>query len=147
MTIGHGDRFVPSHDVEDMRAASHLLDKYRTATPSKHRTVPAESDAERQGNAVVESVLRRGHTAVCSSSRSQSAINAPSPLASALELSTMSNCNLPFRSSPDDAWIRWSTRPWRAGVGSYVACARYRVLDAPEPADDFGRVRMCSVWG
>ena len=42
---GYGDRFVPSRDTGDMRTSYHLMDEGGPSTPSKHRTIPTESDA------------------------------------------------------------------------------------------------------
>lgn len=41
----YGDRFVPSRDTGDMRTSYHLMDDTGPSTPSKHRTIPIESDA------------------------------------------------------------------------------------------------------
>ena len=41
----YGDRFVPSRDTGDMRTSYHLMDDSGPSTPSKHRTIPTESDA------------------------------------------------------------------------------------------------------
>jgi hypothetical protein len=42
---GYRDRFVPSRDTGDMRTSYHLRDDSGPSTPSKHRTIPTESDA------------------------------------------------------------------------------------------------------
>jgi len=41
----YGDRFVPTRDTGDMRTSYHLRDDSGPSTPSKHRTIPTESDA------------------------------------------------------------------------------------------------------
>lgn len=41
----YGDRFIPTRDTGDMRTSYHLMDDSGPSTPSKHRTIPTESDA------------------------------------------------------------------------------------------------------
>ncbi|KAI0343586.1 WD40 repeat-like protein [Trametopsis cervina] len=152
----YGDRFVPSRDGGDLRTSYQLLDDLSPGTPSK-RIIPTESDAlKEQANSIFASIL---HTEVTPASPAR----ASSPVRQAtgsVPPSTptrkrLFNFNTPSRSNPatpdrrmdtpnDEAYsispVRQESRlllesPRRKPRS--VCKTPYRVLDAPELADDF----------
>lgn len=154
----YGDRFVPSRDIGDIRTAYHLMDESPTATPSKSRIIPTESDAlKEQANAIFTSIL---HTEVTPSSPSRSS-SPTRPASTAVALPStpnrlrLFNYNSPSRSNPATPTRRldtpvdeaYSISPVRAESRQLLESPRrqlrsvcktpYRVLDAPELADDF----------
>ncbi|KAI0732543.1 WD40 repeat-like protein [Fomitopsis betulina] len=153
----YGDRFVPSRDG-DIRTAYHLMDESPTATPSKSRIIPTESDAlKEQANAIFTSIL---HTEVTPSlpSRPSSPTRASTtaaPLPSTPTRRRLFNYNSPSRSNPATPTRRldtpvdeaYSISPVRAESRQLLESPRrqlrsvcktpYRVLDAPDLADDF----------
>ncbi|KAG6907863.1 hypothetical protein DXG01_007077 [Tephrocybe rancida] len=160
----YGDRFVPSRDAGDMRTSYHLLDESGPSTPSKNRIIPTESDAlKEQANAIFTSIL---HSEVTPPSpvRSASPVR-PAPPAStstsALPPSTPTRRRLfdygpSSRSHPSTptrpdlatpASPFYSLSPIRPASQALLSSPRrhlrsvcktpYRVLDAPDLADDF----------
>ncbi|CCM01013.1 uncharacterized protein FIBRA_03061 [Fibroporia radiculosa] len=153
----YGDRFVPSRDAGDMRTSYHLMDDSTPSTPSKNRIIPTESDAlKEQANAIFTSIL---HTEVTppspqrSASPTRPATNTPLP--STPTRRRLFNYNSPSRSNPATPTRRldaptdeaYSMSPVRAESRQLLESPRrqlrnvcktpYRVLDAPELADDF----------
>ncbi|KZT01471.1 WD40 repeat-like protein [Laetiporus sulphureus 93-53] len=153
----YGDRFVPSRDAGDMRTSYHLMDGVAPSTPSKNRIIPTESDAlKEQANAVFTSVLHSEVTPPSSgrsSSPSRSSISTPIP--STPTRKRLFSYNSPSRSGPATPTRRldaptdeaYSISPVRAQSRQLLESPRrqlrsvcktpYRVLDAPELADDF----------
>ncbi|KAI0683987.1 WD40 repeat-like protein [Cytidiella melzeri] len=152
----YGDRFVPSRDLGDLRTSFHLLGDMSPSTSAK-RLIPTESDAlKEQANSIFASIL---HTEVAPSSpvRASSPVRQP---AGSVPPSTptrkrLFNFNTPSRSNPatpdrrmdtpnDEAYsmspVRQESRQLlespRRKLRS-VCKTPYRVLDAPELADDF----------
>ncbi|KAG5643202.1 hypothetical protein DXG03_001364 [Asterophora parasitica] len=157
----YGDRFVPSRDAGDMRTSYHLMDEGGPSTPSKNRIIPSESDAlKEQANAIFTSLL---HTEVTPPSpRRPISPTRPAPIASgsAVPPSTPTRRRLfayhsPARSNPGTPTRRldtptdeaYSMSPVRAESRHLLESPRrqlrsvcktpYRVLDAPDLADDF----------
>ncbi|KAF9012015.1 WD40-repeat-containing domain protein [Cyathus striatus] len=156
----YGDRFVPSRDGGDMRTSYHLADDGGgPSTPSKSRIIPSESDAlKEQANALFTSILHAEVTP-SSSSRSTSPVRPPPPTAPSLP-STPTRKRLfnytspsPSRRTPTQPKLStpdspaYSLSPVRATSRAILESPRrqlravcktpYRVLDAPELADDF----------
>ncbi|KAG5342425.1 hypothetical protein C0989_002260 [Termitomyces sp. Mn162] len=153
----YADRFVPSRDTGDIRTSYHLLDDAAPATPARHRIIPSESDAlKEQANAIFSSIL---HSEVTPPSPRRRPVSPARPSTSALPPSTptrrrlfaysspASNPNTPTRrldAPTDDAYSMSPVRPesrhllesLRRHLRS-VCKTPYRVLDAPELADDF----------
>lgn len=153
----YGDRFVPSRDGGDMRTSYHLMDDAIPSTPSKNRIIPTESDAlKEQANAIFTSIL---HTEVTPPSphRPGSPVR---PVVNAAMPTTPTRrrlfaYNSPSRSNPATPTRRldtptdeaYSMSPVRAESRQLLESPRrqlrsvcktpYRVLDAPELADDF----------
>ena len=153
----YGDRFVPSRDTGDMRTTYHLMDAVTPSTPSKSRIIPTESDAlKEQANALYTSIL---HTEITPASiqpppsptRSSTTLVAPSTPTRrrlfAFNSPSHSNPGTPTRrldAPTDEAYSMSPVRPEsRALLESprrklrNVTKTPYRVLDAPELADDF----------
>lgn len=155
----YGDRFVPSRDVGDMRTSYHLIDEAGPSTPSKNRTIPSESDAlKEQANAIFNSIL---HTEVTPPSpRRPHSPTRPITVSSNGTPSTpkrrrLFTYNSPSASNPSTPSRRldtptdeaYSMSPVRAESRQLLESPRrqlrsvcktpYRVLDAPELADDF----------
>ncbi|KAI0351963.1 WD40 repeat-like protein [Trametes cingulata] len=155
----YGDRFVPTRDAGDMRTAYHLMDGATPSTPKKNRMIPTESDAlKEQANAIFNSIL---HTEVTPSSPQRSGSPVRQPAASTSTLPTTPTrhrlfaFNSPSRSNPATPSRRldmptdeaYSMSPVRAESRHLLESPRrqlrsvcktpYRVLDAPELADDF----------
>ncbi|TFK21948.1 WD40 repeat-like protein [Coprinopsis marcescibilis] len=149
----YGDRFVPSRDAGDMRTSYHLLEEGGPSTPSKTRIIPTESDAlKEQANTMFTSILQTEVTPP--SPRRQM-----SPIRSALPPSTPtrrrlftystagSNPATPSRRMDDPVDEAYAMSPVRAESRRLLESPRrqlrsvcktpYRVLDAPELADDF----------
>ncbi|OCH89426.1 WD40 repeat-like protein [Obba rivulosa] len=153
----YGDRFVPSRDAGDMRTSYHLQDDATPSTPSKSKIIPTESDAlKEQANAIFNSIL---HTEVTPPSphRATSPARQAShtPLPSTPTRRRLFAFNSPSRTNPstptrrldaptDEAYSMSPVRPEsryllespRRQLRS-VCKTPYRVLDAPELADDF----------
>ncbi|KAF9237850.1 WD40-repeat-containing domain protein [Melanogaster broomeanus] len=156
----YGDRFVPSRDTGDMRTSYHLMDDIGPSTPSKHRTIPTESDAQKeQANAIFTSIL---HTEVTPPSpRRPASPTRPAHSSSSIAPSTPTRRRIFHYNSPssnpgtpthgrrldtptDEAY---SMSPVRAESRQLLESPRrqlrsvcktpYRVLDAPDLADDF----------
>ncbi|KAI0919169.1 hypothetical protein AcV5_002154 [Taiwanofungus camphoratus] len=155
----YGDRFVPSRDSGDMRTSYHLMDETTPSTPSKNRIIPTESDAlKEQANAIFTSIL---HTEVTppssnrSASPSRATPNANATLPTTPTRRRLFAYNSPSRSNPATPTRRldiptdeaYSMSPVRAESRQLLESPRrqlrsvcktpYRVLDAPELADDF----------
>jgi cell division cycle 20-like protein 1, cofactor of APC complex len=152
----YGDRFVPSRDSGDLRTAFHLLEDM-TASASTKRLIPTESDAQKeQANSIFASIL---HTEVTPSSpaRASSPVRqsaGPAP-PSTPNRKRLFNFNTPSRSNPGTPDRRmdtpndeaYSMSPVRQESRQLLESPRrklrnvcktpYRVLDAPELADDF----------
>lgn len=160
----YGDRFVPSRDAGDMRTSFHLLDEGGPSTPSKNRIIPSESDAlKEQANAIFNSIL---HTEVTPPSPRRP-ISPTRPIAIAIASGSapvppstptrrrLFNYHSPTTSNPATPTRRldtttdeaYSMSPVRAESRQLLESPRrqlrsvcktpYRVLDAPELADDF----------
>ncbi|KAF8630502.1 hypothetical protein AX15_002873 [Amanita polypyramis BW_CC] len=155
----YGDRFVPSRDSGDMRTSYHLMDEAGPSTPSRTRIIPSESDAlKEQANAIFNTIL---HTEVTPPSPRRP--SSPSrPISNVAPPTTptrrrLFNYNSPSTSNPatptrarrldtptDEAY---AMSPVRAESRQLLESPRrqlrnvcktpYRVLDAPELADDF----------
>ncbi|KAI0061882.1 WD40 repeat-like protein [Artomyces pyxidatus] len=160
-TKDYGDRFVPSRDSGDMRTSYNLMEESGPSTPAKSKVIPTESDAvKEQANALFTSIL---HTEVTPPSphRPASPVRAP---ASASHTTTTpstpsrrrlfayhspsgSNPTTPTRRLDSTADEAYSMSPVRAESRQILESPRrqlrsvcktpYRVLDAPELADDF----------
>ncbi|KAI9568894.1 WD40 repeat-like protein [Boletus coccyginus] len=153
----YGDRFVPSRDTGDMRTSYHLRDDSGPSTPSKHRTIPTESDAiKEQANAIFNSIL---HSEVTPPSpRRPASPTRPTHSSSSIAPTTPTRRRIFNYTSPsptptsgrrldtptDEAY---SMSPVRAESRQLLESPRrqlrsvcktpYRVLDAPDLADDF----------
>ncbi|RDB20729.1 Fizzy-related [Hypsizygus marmoreus] len=157
----YGDRFVPSRDAGDMRTSYHLMDEGGPSTPSKNRIIPSESDAlKEQANAIFNSIL---HTEVTPPSpRRPISPTRPTPIASGSGPvppstptrrrlfnynSPASNPATPTRRLDTPTDEAYSMSPVRAESRQLLESPRrqlrsvcktpYRVLDAPDLADDF----------
>ncbi|KAF9465218.1 WD40 repeat-like protein [Collybia nuda] len=158
----YGDRFVPSRDNGDMRTSYHLRDEGGPSTPSKNRIIPSESDAlKEQANAIFNSIL---HTEVTPPSPRRSlSPTRPVTIASgaaaappstptrrrlfAYSSPSASNPGTPTRRLDTPTDEAYSMSPVRAESRKLLESPRrqlrsvcktpYRVLDAPELADDF----------
>ncbi|KAG9221325.1 hypothetical protein CCMSSC00406_0009436 [Pleurotus cornucopiae] len=153
----YGDRFVPSRDAGDMRTSYHLMGDAGPSTPSKSRIIPSESDAlKEQANSIFNSIL---HTEVTPPSphRPSSPARAPSMVppttptrkrlfaySSPSSRPTTPNTSRVLDSPSSSAY---SMSPVRTESRDLLLSPRrqlrsvcktpYRVLDAPELADDF----------
>ena len=155
----YGDRFVPSRDAGDMRTTFHLMDGAMPSTPSKNRIIPTESDAlKEQANSIFNTIL---HTEVTPASPQRPGSPVRPPTTSTTNLPTTPTrrrlfaFNSPSRSNPATPSRRldmptdeaYSLSPVRAESRQLLESPRrqlrsvcktpYRVLDAPELADDF----------
>ncbi|KAJ3881905.1 WD40 repeat-like protein [Lentinula edodes] len=156
----YGDRFVPSRDTGDMRTSYHLMEQELSTPSKKNRIIPSESDAlKEQANALFSSIL---HTEVTPPSphRPSSPTRPPVASTSAAPPSTPTRRRLfayssPSRSNPSTPSRRldtptdeaYSMSPVRAQSRQLLESPRrqlrsvcktpYRVLDAPELAEDF----------
>lgn len=155
----YGDRFVPSRDTGDMRTSYHLMDESTPSTPSKNRIIPTESDAlKEQANAIFTSIL---HTEVTPpsphrpASPSRPSTVAPSSVAPTTPTrrrifhytSPSSGPPTPTRRLDTPTDEAYSMSPVRASSRQLLESPRrqpravcktpYRVLDAPDLADDF----------
>ncbi|EJF57183.1 WD40 repeat-like protein [Dichomitus squalens LYAD-421 SS1] len=155
----YGDRFVPIRDAGDLRTTFHLMDDATPSTPSKSRIIPTESDAiKEQANSVFGSILHNEITPG-SPQRPGSPVRPPTT-ATANPPTTPTRRRLfayhsPSRSNPATPSRRldvptdeaYSLSPVRAETRHLLESPRrqlrsvcktpYRVLDAPELADDF----------
>lgn len=153
----YGDRYVPSRDVGDMRTSYHLMDESNPSTPAKTKIIPTESDAlKEQANAIFSSIL---HTEVTPSSPHR-AVSPSRSAGPSTQPTTPSRQRLLFFNSPSRPDASTSARrldaptdevysmsPVRAESRHLLESPRrqlrnvcktpYRVLDAPELADDF----------
>ncbi|KAI0050842.1 WD40 repeat-like protein [Auriscalpium vulgare] len=156
----YGDRFVPTRDAGDMRTSYNLMEESGPSTPSKTKVIPTESDAvKEQANALFASIL---HTEVTppSSHRPASPVRAGATSHTVTTPSTPNRrrlfaYNSPSGSNPTTPTRRldtpndeaYSMSPVRAESRQILESPRrqlrsvcktpYRVLDAPELADDF----------
>ncbi|KAJ3711516.1 WD40 repeat-like protein [Lentinula raphanica] len=156
----YGDRFVPSRDAGDMRTSYHLMEQEPSTPSKKSRIIPSESDAlKEQANALFSSIL---HTEVTPPSphRPTSPTRPPVASTSAAPPSTPTRRRLfayssPSHSNPSTPSRRldtptdeaYSMSPVRAQSRQLLESPRrqlrsvcktpYRVLDAPELAEDF----------
>ena len=155
----YADRFVPAKDTGDLRSSFHLMDE--PTTPSKNRLIPSESDAQKeQANSIFSSILhsevtppspqRRAASPTRPATASSSTMVPPStPTKRRLftyNSPGLSNPNTPRRLDlpTDEAYL---LSPVRAASRQLLESPRrqlrsvcktpYRVLDAPELADDF----------
>ncbi|KAH6910187.1 quinon protein alcohol dehydrogenase-like superfamily [Coprinopsis sp. MPI-PUGE-AT-0042] len=152
----YGDRFVPSRDAGDIRTSFHLLEEGGPSTPSKNRIIPSESDAQKeQANSMFNSILQTEVTPPSPQRRAISPIRSaalPPSTPTRRRLFTYkspssSNPNTPSRRLDDPNDEAYSTSPVRAESRRLLESPRrqlrsvcktpYRVLDAPELADDF----------
>ncbi|TDL22892.1 WD40 repeat-like protein [Rickenella mellea] len=152
----YSDRFVPSRDAGDIRTSYHLMDEGGPHTPSKNRIIPSESDAlKEQANSIFTSIL---HTEVTPSESRPASPTRP-PTTSALPTTPsrkrLFTYNSPSTSNPTTPTRRldtptdeaYSMSPVRAESRQLLESPRrqlrsvcktpYRVLDAPDLADDF----------
>lgn len=150
---------MPSRDAGDMRTTFHLMDDATPSTPSKTRIIPTESDAlKEQANSIFNTIL---HTEVTPASPQRPGSPVRPPAASTTNLPTTPTrrrlfaFNSPSRSNPATPSRRldmptdeaYSLSPVRAESRQLLESPRrqvrsvcktpYRVLDAPELADDF----------
>lgn len=151
----YGDRFIPSRETGDMRTSYHLMNEKQPNTPSKSRIIPTESDAlKEQANTLFASVL---HTEVTPPSpcRSvspvrQSSASVPPTTPTRRRLfayNSPSNPATPSRRLDTPTDEAYSMSPVRSESRLLLESPRrrlrnvsktpYRVLDAPELADDF----------
>ncbi|KAF8914880.1 WD40-repeat-containing domain protein [Mucidula mucida] len=152
--VNYGDRFVPNRD-NDMRTTYHLMG---TSTPAqKNRTISSESDAvKEQANSLFTSILQ-AEVEPTSPQRPTSPTRQPTASTSALpstpsrkrifNYSTPSNPSTPSRrlDTPNDE--AYQASPVRSESRQLLESPRrklrsvcktpYRVLDAPELAEDF----------
>lgn len=155
----YGDRFVPSRDKSDMRTSYHLMDEVGPSTPSKNRIIPSESDAlKEQANHIFNTILHAEVTPPsphrpASPSRAMSTSVPPTTPTRrrlfAYNSPSASNPATPTRvrrlDTPTDE--AYAMSPVRAESRQLLESPRrqlrsvcktpYRVLDAPELADDF----------
>ncbi|KAF5387199.1 hypothetical protein D9757_006888 [Collybiopsis confluens] len=160
MTRDYGDRFVPTREGGDMRTSYHLMEQEPVTPSKKNRIIPTESDAvKEQANALFSSIL---HTEVTPPSphRPSSPTRQPVASTSAVPPSTPTRRRLfayssPSHSNPSTPSRRldtptdeaYSMSPVRAQSRQLLESPRrqlrsvcktpYRVLDAPELAEDF----------
>lgn len=155
----YGDRFVPSRDAGDLRTTFHLLEDATPSTPSKSRIIPTESDAQKeQSNSLFGTIL---YTEVTPASPQRAGSPVRQPTASTSNLPSTPTrrrlfaFNSPSRSNPATPSRRldmptdeaYSLSPVRNESRHLLESPRrqlrsvcktpYRVLDAPELADDF----------
>lgn len=154
----YGDRFVPTRDSGNIRTSYQLKDEIPPATPAKaSRIIPTESDAQKeQANSIFASILQTEVTPP-SPTRAVSPVRQPS--SSAMPTTPTRRrlfaYNSPSRSNPATPTRRldtptdeaYSMSPVRAESRQLLESPRrklrsvcktpYRVLDAPELADDF----------
>ncbi|KAI0312191.1 WD40 repeat-like protein [Amylostereum chailletii] len=155
-TKEYGDRFVPTRDTGDLRTSYNLMDD--AGSPSKTKVIPTESDAvKEQANSLFNSIL---HTEVTPPSPHRPASPTRPPTGNVTAPSTPSRrrlfaYNSPSASDPATPKRRldtptdeaYSLSPVRAESRKILESPRrqlrsvcktpYRVLDAPELADDF----------
>ncbi|GLB37887.1 putative anaphase-promoting complex subunit 4 WD40 domain containing protein [Lyophyllum shimeji] len=160
VTRDYGDRFVPSRDAGDMRTSYHLMDEGGPSTPSKNRMIPSESDAlKEQANALFSTILHSEVTppsprrpispARPAAVASTSAVPPSTPTRRRLFAfnSPASNPATPTRRLDTPTDEAYSMSPVRAESRHILESPRrqlrsvcktpYRVLDAPDLADDF----------
>ncbi|KAF7304771.1 WD-REPEATS-REGION domain-containing protein [Mycena kentingensis (nom. inval.)] len=153
----YGDRFIPTRERGDMRTSYNLKDDSGPSTPSKKsRIIPSESDAlKEQANALFNSIL---HTEVTPPDPPSPTRPQPPPAAAAPSTPTrrrLFQYNSPSASAPSTPTRRldttadsaYSMSPVRAESRQLLESPRrqlrnvcktpYRVLDAPELAEDF----------
>ncbi|KAG6818081.1 hypothetical protein H0H93_006865, partial [Arthromyces matolae] len=148
------DRYVPARDVGDMRTSYHLMEEIGPSTPSKNRVIPCESDAQKeQSNSLFTNILHSEVTPP-SPQRPRSPTR-PSPLPTTPTrrrifnyTSPASNPHTPTHPRLDDPTSSiYSLSPIRSESRRLLESPRrhlrsvcktpYRVLDAPDLADDF----------
>ncbi|KAI5116536.1 hypothetical protein M0805_009047 [Coniferiporia weirii] len=156
----YNDRFVPSRDGGDIRTSYNLMEEGGPQTPSKtNRLIPSESDALReQANSLFTSILHTEVTPPDARPASPERTNASastSALPSTPSRKRLFNFNSPSGSNPATPTRRldtptdevYSLSPVRAESRRLLESPRrqlrsvcktpYRVLDAPDLADDF----------
>ncbi|KAI0301715.1 WD40-repeat-containing domain protein [Multifurca ochricompacta] len=157
----YGDRFVPSRDAGDLRTSYNLMEESGPSTPSRSRAVPTESDAAKeQANAIFTTILhtevtppspRRPVSPVRPSASSSNTTTAPSTPSRRRLFSynspSGSNPSTPTRRLDMPTDEAYSMSPVREESRQILESPRrqlrkvsktpYRVLDAPELADDF----------
>ncbi|KAH9962478.1 WD40 repeat-like protein [Russula compacta] len=157
----YGDRFVPSRDAGDLRTSYNLMEESGPSTPSRNRVIPTESDAAKeQANAIFTSILhtevtppspRRPVSPVRPSASSSNATTAPSTPSRRRLFSynspSGSNPTTPTRRLDMPTDEAYSMSPVREESRQILESPRrqlrhvsktpYRVLDAPDLADDF----------
>ncbi|GJE94759.1 WD40 repeat domain-containing protein [Phanerochaete sordida] len=159
-SIGHkdyGDRFVPTRDTGDIRTSYQLKDEIPPTTPAKARIIPTESDAQKeQANALFNSILTTEVTppspnrAVSPARQASSSTMPTTPTRKrifAYSSPSHSNSGTPGRRFDTPTDEAYSLSPVRAESRQMLESPRrklrsvcktpYRVLDAPELADDF----------
>ncbi|KAJ7574419.1 WD40-repeat-containing domain protein [Mycena floridula] len=157
----YGDRFVPSRDNGDLRTSFNLMEQ-GPSTPKKNKIIPSESDAlKEQANALFTSIL---HAEVTPPSPHRPSSPVRQPIASTSTIQTPSTpsrrrlftYNSPTTSAPSTPTRRrldttideaYSMSPVRAESRQLLESPRrqlrsvcktpYRVLDAPDLAEDF----------
>ncbi|KAK0233871.1 WD40 repeat-like protein [Armillaria luteobubalina] len=155
----YGDRFVPTRDGGDMRTSYHLMDHGPVTPSKKNRIIPSELDAlKEQANHLFTDILHN-EVSPPSPQRPVSPTRQPTASTSALPATpsrkrlftyhspSVSNPSTPTRrlDSPNDE--AYSMSPVRAESRHLLESPRrklrsvcktpYRVLDAPELAEDF----------
>ncbi|KAF7322730.1 WD-REPEATS-REGION domain-containing protein [Mycena chlorophos] len=153
-TRDYGDRFIPTRDRGDMRTSYNLKDDSAPSTPSKKsRIIPSESDAlKEQANALFTSIL---HTEVTPADPPSPSRAGPAVAPSTPTRRRLFNYQSPSTSAPSTPTRRldttadpaYSMSPVRAESRHLLESPRrqlrpvcktpYRVLDAPELAEDF----------
>ncbi|KZV72692.1 WD40 repeat-like protein [Peniophora sp. CONT] len=155
----YGDRFVPARDAGDLRTSYNLMEETGHHAPSKAKLIPTESDAvKEQANNLFNSIL---HTEVAPASPTRTRPSSPARPSQAIAgPSTPNRMRLfayasPGGSDPTTPSRRldtpidqaYSLSPVRASSRALLESPRrqlravcktpYRVLDAPDLADDF----------
>jgi cell division cycle 20-like protein 1 (cofactor of APC complex) len=156
----YGDRFVPSRDAGDLRTSYHLREG-GPSTPSKNKIIPTESDAlKEQANAIFNTILHNEVTPP--SPRPVSPARSIDPGAQptgappttptrrrlfAYHSPSASNPGTPNRRLDAPTDEAYSMSPVRSQSRQLLESPRrqlrsvcktpYRVLDAPDLADDF----------
>ena len=153
----YGDRFVPTRDTGDIRTSYQLKGEIPPVTPSKTRVIPTESDAQKeQANSIFASILQ---TEVAPPSPTRDVSPTRQTTTSVMPTTPTRRrlfaYNSPSRSNPATPTRRldtpndeaYSMSPVRAESRQLLESPRrrlrsvcktpYRVLDAPDLADDF----------
>ncbi|KAK0199097.1 WD40 repeat-like protein [Armillaria mellea] len=142
----YGDRFVPTRDGGDMRTSYHLMDHGPVTPSKKNRIIPSELDAlKEQANHLFTDILHN-EVSPPSPQRPVSPTRQPTASTSALP-ATPSRKRLFTYHSPSVSNPSYPYPPVRAESRHLLESPRrklrsvcktpYRVLDAPELAEDF----------